>query len=532
MAYTLIQSGSSLYTMDSNGVMSSALTLPSGVSLNTAVPPRFALINGYVVMVNSPSRPLIIGGDGKVRVLSAWPPRTQPTCTATGSGSLTGVYTFKQTFLSLDSSNNVITESDFGPISTSDTASSEVLQASALDLSLDIETINATRIYRTAAGGAIYYQWLQLAGNSQTSITDGTADSALSIVAAPTLGTAPILTLVAEFRGRLFGVGKDAVDSLRYTEAGLHYSWPVDNVFQMEPKGADAVGVTALMSRADRLGVAKLNRLRQIVGTGADTITGDIDLDNIIASDSVGCLSQESVQVFRDTAYFLWYDGVYQWNNDGIKNLAEGKVKNWFTSDSYFNRNRFSKSFAHIDIDTLRYRLFLAEPSASSENVWIEYDIRDGTWWGPHKSTAVTPTSAFVVQQDSGKRIPVIGDSGGDLFQEQTTRTDSTASGIAIDVKTKRHDGEEPDLDKYFGELSMIGKAQSAGTLTVAGRTGELNQSSSTTSFSYDMTKSRQRLGRLGVGKHSQLEFTHSTAGQDVELYGYDIDPVNIAGKR
>ena len=104
-------------------------------------------------------------------------------------------------------------------------------------------------------------------------------------------------------------------------------------------------------------------------------------------------------------------------------------------------------------------------------------------------------------------------------------------TAIAFDVIGKKHDAGQADHVKYFGQLSLHGKTQAAGTLDIAARVGSLT-SAVTVNLDYDMTKTRERLGRLGTGLHAQLELTNEELGVDVELYGYDIDPVHLVGRR
>lgn len=51
-------------------------------------------------------------------------------------------------------------------------------------------------------------------------------------------------------------------------------------------------------------------------------------------------------------------------------------------------------------------------------------------------------------------------------------------------------------------------------------------------SFSYDMSQGRQRLPRLGTGKFLKLEFDHNVVDEDVVLFGFEVNPVNIIGRR
>lgn len=50
--------------------------------------------------------------------------------------------------------------------------------------------------------------------------------------------------------------------------------------------------------------------------------------------------------------------------------------------------------------------------------------------------------------------------------------------------------------------------------------------------ISHDLTLDRERLRMLGVGRLCEIEFVEGTIDQGVEIYGYEIDPVNDLGRR
>mgnify|MGYP001611455032 CR=1 FL=1 len=77
MSYALIQAGSALQFVDSAGALTT-LTLPTGITLATDKPPRFTVFGRYVVMVNSPNRPITIDPLGVVRVVTPFPPYVEP----------------------------------------------------------------------------------------------------------------------------------------------------------------------------------------------------------------------------------------------------------------------------------------------------------------------------------------------------------------------------------------------------------------------------------------------------------------------
>lgn len=533
MAYSVIQTGDALALLSAEGVQT-PLTLPDGVTLRTDVLPRWAVFKRYVVLVNTPSQPLIIDSDGVVRLMTPKPPRLGASLSGVSGGTLSGTFRVFYTFVTFDDDGNVISESGFSPESNVATIATQDLKAANLDLSPD--AISGRRLYRTTDNGGVYFQWLDVSGNVATQVQDDLPDASLELLAAPTLGTPPTLTHIGTWRGRLWGVGAEDIDKLRYTEAGLRYAWPEDNNLIIPVEGEDARGITALLARRDSLGVGRLNLLAHVVGSAVEDAAGVLDVQVVILAHEVGVESQESVAVHRDIAYFLWKDGVYSWGPEGIRCVSDGiggrgQVRSWFATDDYFNRDRFQYAFAHVDPDRHKYRLFLASAGSVVEDTWVEYDIVDRTWWGPHTTGAFTPRSAFYAPTAQGRSLAVVGGEEGHVFREQVTRTDSTSTAIAMRVLGKRHAGSEPDLEKHFGQMTVLGRGQSTGHVRVSSRIGELNATRARV-HQYDLSRSRHKLGHGGNGKHLELELEHATAGQKVELYGYEIDPVHLTGQR
>lgn len=538
--YALVQIGTTLNVMSTAGAVT-ALTLPTGTTLSTNVTrrPRFAILGANTFLTNSPTRNLWIDRDRNVIPMNLQPPTAAPVLTAVAGGTLSGTFQVKTTFLLRDiTTGQVVIESPFGPTSeTSATLSTQWLRANGIPLSFDTtaEISNKYRIdrrlYRTTTGpGTAFFPWVDVDGNTQTQIQDDLSDAALDNVAAPTtLGNPPgtvgssRLVLLASWRGRLWGVDSEALDDVVYTEEGSFGQWS-NNRFTIPPKGFDSRGVTGFAARREALGVGKTNTLFQITGTNADNFRV------VKLSENVGIESPESVVIYRDITWFLWKDGVYQWDNEGIRSVSDGKVRSWFTTDNYFNRSRFQNAFATIDPIRNMYRLHLANAGDSTENRWVEYNFVDKTWWGPHQRDDVTPTSAFLLYDANDVATPCMGNSTGFVWKDQSTRTDGTSTAIDSDLTGKFHDMQTPDIEKYFGELTLISKIQAAGTLTITPYVGGLDASAGT-AISAGMTLGRQRLRRLGQGRFVRLAMRHNTAGQDVELIGYEI-PFSELGRR
>lgn len=528
MAFTVFQAGTTLYGMDQRGSRV-ALTLPTGVALDSTLTARFVTFGNYAILVNSPNRPLAIDANLNVRVLCPDPPASALTLTGQAGGSLSGDFKARQTYIVRDTNGAVIAESNFGPVmGTATSISSKYLQAGNVNLSAD--TINASRLYRTTNGTAVYFKWMDIDGNTQTSsVYDDLSDAGLATFSAPSLGTPPDLALIAEFRSRLFGVAKADPNYIYYTEVGVSYAWPSVNVIRVPRQGSDARGATGFARRRDALGIGRANGFYQITGTSIS----DFRIVNI--SENCGIEAPDSVAIYRDTAFFLWKDGVYQWDNNGLRNVSEGRIGRWFTRNGTFNLSRLKYAFGHVDALRKKYRLFLASASSTLENCWIEYDFINGTWWGPHTSHAFNPSSAFTFSTDSGLTIPMIGGTDGFLRVDRVQRTDDVEVGIDFDLVTARHDLELPDDEKYFGELSISMEPQPRGSLTVQTTAGDVDTGRSiqpAETLTADLTKDRQRLGRVGQGKACKLRFRNNVAGEQVNLRGYEIDPVFVVGKR
>ncbi len=526
MSFIVMQTGATLQFMDSSGVISN-LTLPTGVTLRTDVPPRWTVFNNFACLVNTPSTPLTVDASGTVRPLTPKPPAVAPIVSAGAAGALTGTYAaLRYTFVIKDSIGNLIAESDFSPISNSVTLSAQKLHVAGILPSS--EPISARRLYRPQSNGAVLFGWADIDGNVITTFEDDQPpDAALAFFPAPPdLGTPPHLVLLKEWRNLLWGVSDLDLDTVRASSPSGMWKWPVVNSSLLIPgTGRDAFGIKSLMPRREALGIARRDIIWQVTGTSF------ADFRVVKLSENTGVESNETVKTYHDIVFWLWKDGVYQWDDNGIVNISDlGGVKTWFNTNSYFNRDQFPNAFAEFDPIRLKYKLFVAGAGSTTIDHWVEYDLETKTWWGPHKTDAFTPTCAFILTDSSDKVQAVVGSSNAFVWKEQDLATDDAGIGIATELQTRFYDGGVPDLEKYWSQLSISGKVQTSGILNITPTVGYLNDTAQLP-ISYDMTLGRQKLRRLGRGKLAQLAFTHSTAGEPVELYQFMI-PWHIVGRR
>ena len=525
MPYYVAQHGSAVSIINTAGTLI-PVTLPDGVTIPSLYPPRWAIWGREVILVNATNKPIAINRNAEARILTPDAPTTAPVISGTGSSTLTGSYTVKVSYIVKDAFGNLLAESGLGPVSNTVSITNQFLLASGIPVSP--QSVTARRLYRTTTGGSTYFPWIDVDGNTVTSAQSNLSDAALQLVSAPTnLGSAPELTHICEWRGRLWGVDRNNIDVLRRTGAGLSYAWDPELLFEIPQLGSDTRGITALLRRRDELGVSRYGSFHTITGNS------DVDFTRVTIAEAIGCVSQESVQIIDDVAYFLGNPyGVYTWNDGGVQPISHEKVRGWFGTDTYFNRARFQYAKSAYDPVHHIYRLHLAAAGSSSEDRWIYYDIESGQWYGPHKTDEFTPSAGGLLTASDDTPMAAMGSSNGFIWKDQATRTDGTSTAIDFDVDSPFLSGAPavPDIHKQFLDPTILTKIQASGTLTVTPKVGEISASAGT-AISHNMTLGREVLRRLGAGRFAQLNFRQNTAAVDVVMYGLEL-PYFELGRR
>lgn len=534
MAFVVGQAGTSLYKIDPSTGAATALSLPAGVVLATDRKPRFAVLNQFVVMVNTPSRNLAIDPEGVVRVLVPKAPVSPPK-TAQGSGTgLTGAYLYRVSFIVNDTIGNLLMESPLSPPSISLTVSNKDILGTLLPISTD--TVSARRIYRTTANGSAYYHLFDVDGNTNPAFHDTLADASLSLLPTlPTTLTPPPGTLessrlrnIVAWKNRLWACGDDPtnVDTCFFTEDGIVYQWP--NSLTAYPTGYDSEGIVAFAPRRDQLGLLKRSGVWQITGTSTANFSV-IQIDTQIGRG--GCVAVDSVCIVNDTAYWLGKDGIYQWDSNGVRCISDEKVGPWFKSDTYFNRARFPFCFSKYNPVTTCIEFHLAAAGSSVEDRWVSYNVTTGAWFGPHKTALFTPNCGLLGETSDGLPVVLVGGTDGLVYTENNVLArDGAATVIDMDVFTPFFSGDAPDIEHTWLELSVLSRIEAAGTLTFTPYVGGLGAAAGT-DFTHDQTLGRQLLGRPGDGALLRFRIRKNTVSQHAVVYGFEV-PYFETGRR
>ena len=533
MALLIAQGATTLYKVDTLTGTATALTLPSGVTLSSTRRPRFAVLNQFVVVVNSPTRNIAIDPEGVVRVLVPRAPTSPPAVGASGTG-LTGSYEIRQSFIVKDTIGNLIMESALSPSSLPFTASNQGLSITNIAISED--SITARRLYRNTAGGDDFFFLQDVEGNTTTAVVNALSDAGLSLlpVMAASLVSPPgtlqssRLRNIVSWKNRLWAVSDDPeeVDTVVYTDDGKVYAWP--NQLSAYPKGQDAEGIVAFAPRRDQLGLLKRNGVWQITG---DSNSNFKVVQLNVEQGRGGCVAAESILIINDRAYWLGKDGVYEWGPQGVVCISDETVGPWFKGDATFTRSRFANAFARYNPRTTSYELHLAALGSSVEDRWVSFNTKNRKWYGPHKTGLFTPSASATAEDGNGLPITVIGGADGIIYLGNSANyRDGSATAIDFDCYGPFHFENAPDIEHCFGELSMLSKVESGGTLTITPTVGRLNTAAGT-AISHDLTKGRERLRRLGTGAGARLRFQQAKVNQGVSIYGYEV-PTHELGRR
>jgi hypothetical protein len=342
MASLIVQGSSTLYSLNLSTGTATTLTLPTDITLSTTRKPKFAVLNQWVVMVNSPTRNLAIDPEGTVRPMVPRPPMHPPAVATGGGTGLTGDYQYRTSFIVTNSDGELLMESPLGPASIAVTASDDDLDLTDIPISLD--TISARRIYRTLSGGTAYFNLLDHDGNTSTTLQDSTTDAKLELLpSVPGSLVSPPGTIagirfknIVEWKNRLWAIADDPtlIDTVFISETNKIYTWP--NTITAYPTGLDQKGIVAFAKRRNQLGLLKRDGVWRVSGTSSSI---GINVNNIsvaqIAFDKAGCVAEESVVTINDRSYWLGKDGVYMWDDNGVQNITNSTVSPWFKTDTY-----------------------------------------------------------------------------------------------------------------------------------------------------------------------------------------------------
>ena len=529
MAFLLAQAGTTLYKVDLSSGTATALTLPTGVTLSSTRKPKFALLNQWMALVNSPTSNLLIDPEGVVSPMVPKAPTRYPRVAVGAGTGLTGAYMYAVSFIVKNSDGDLLFESPIGPPSIAVTATNQDFALTIIPKSSE-SFVTGRRFYRTLTGGAssTMFHLFDIDDNTTLAINDNAPDATLTLLPAlaSTLISPPGTMAgirfknIVQWKSRFFAVADDPslVDTVYASETNKVYAWP--NSLVAYPTGQTEKGVIAFAPRRNQLGFLKNTGVWALNASSSSTgiAISNSTLNQIDGSDEQGCVAEDSVVVKGDKAYWLGRNAVYEWSDSGIIDITSDTVKPWFNSDTYFNRSRFPNAFGRYNRVTNSYELHLAALGSSTEDRWVSFNLTNRKWYGPHKTGAFTPTHGFSLVDANGLPMTIVGASDGVLYAgNSSNKRDGAATAIDMDCYGPWHSGGDPDKTHTWLQLSALSKVESAGTAEITPYIGVAPANAvAQTAQTHTLTLGRELLNRIACAAVCRLRIRKNTVNQSL----------------
>ena len=409
--------------------------------LTKALKHRFLTYLNTVVVLNGTEK--FASEDG-----SSWVSTDEGTptaCTATLqviAGLVTsGVHSYKITYI------NAAGETEGGAVSNSVTT----IEAThgKVDLSViptGTAACTARKIYRTLAGGSIYYFVATISDNAATTYEDNIADAtilAANIICPTTdttgtaldIGNFPLGKFAVEWNDRVYTAGMTAnLDRLQYTSTPTNYivSWTGAGSGYIDVEPYEGHGnITALAKVPGYLLIFKERSLKR--WNGQSTYPDDLC--------KIGTNSHESVVLGKRTVYYFSSGyaesiGFYETNGEETRKISRPiqEIVEAISSAYYDDVAGFS------DGETVIWSIGdITWDSVAYTNAVVMYHLDTQTW------TLLTFPSQYLVfsQYVDANSVPTIaaGDDDGQVLQVFTGTTDNItgSSTIAISYALQYH---------------------------------------------------------------------------------------------
>lgn len=231
------------------------------------------------LIIGFPSGNVMIEGT-ESRQLGITPPDTAPTAAAGAAGALTGDYEYMVTFYR---SGNYPCESNPSPESTAVTLSSEKCDLSAIPTSADPK-VNARRLYRTKANGAIFYWLVDIEDNTTTTYEDNYTDDELGDEVSYDRLPPPSGKYFEVWDSRLWIAGNTEFPNLLFfTNLGTAEEWGSSNFLNVKRRESDTI--QQIKAYGDKLYVFKRNSVH-VVEKAGDSLYEVTQLPQNIGTDA------------------------------------------------------------------------------------------------------------------------------------------------------------------------------------------------------------------------------------------------------
>jgi len=369
-----------------------------------------------------------------IRLAGLAAPTTAPTAAAvaTGGSMSNGAYQFQVTFIS------DIKRSATGPSSTAVTlsAGTAVQSISLTSIPTGPAGTTARKIYRTAAGGSIFFEDFRIEDNTATTGTSVRADSALG-EESDEANDPPLFTIAEIYNDHLFVAGHSQ-DDVAFSILGNPETWQEDDFIRFPGRTGDVIGgVSALVSYIGRLYIFRRDKIFFVQGNNRDDFITSV---NAIDYGPVGVIATDSVQLIDGLIYFLSEDGPYVFDGSHAPRSLSGNVpRKWnpFAEKKKINAQQLKNTKSVYYRHRKEWWLAISNPGSSSLDKIFVYNHgfktassdRGGVGnWYKFTSSLFPIKDIAIIEGASGATEDIdrviIANTTGSLYEHDTISTD------------------------------------------------------------------------------------------------------------
>ena len=371
-------------------------------------------------------RPIVVGFDTNRLVepsttygVGIVAPSSAPNCAEGSDGALTGIFKYVITYLR---SGNFQVESNPGPESSPVTVSAKKINLSSIPVSTDPK-VDKKRIYRTTAGGAVFY-WVDDIANAQTTYEDNITElgDAVSYDRYP-----PPVGMFAEvWDDRVWFVPKTDRNQLQFTNKGSAEEMAYDNIIQV--KGQDSDEIMAIKAYQDCLYIFKHRSAWRLTKLGESSYEC-MELPFGVGTDSPASVancggfltwrSKRGIEIFNGTTLF----------NPPITELIPETLKS-------INEAAAGVCFGEENDKNNEYWLSVPTGTSTEPNLVIVLNYLRGDIT---KYVFAKEMTAMHNIRDANSALQFItGSSDGNLYKQDSGYTDD-GTAISANFMTKQH---------------------------------------------------------------------------------------------
>jgi len=367
-------------------------------------------------------RPIVVGFDKNLTIepdasyeLGLDPPETTPTVAVGAAGDLTGTYKYLVTFYR---SGNYPVESNPSDASAEVSPATQKVDLTNIPTSADPK-VNCRRIYRTFAGGAVFYWLVDIEDNVTTTYEDNIHDDSLGDEVSYDRYKPPLGDAIEVWDNRIWILNCEE-NSVSFTNTGEAEEMAAENVFYVKAREPD--NLTTLKAFGDKLYLFKAKGSIHVIeklGISSYTMT---EREETIGCDAPLSVAGDTVLIFKSK------HGIEVFNGSSFyRPVLSQKVQRTFDS---INNAQLEKIYGEINRAEGEYWLAIPTEDNTEPNKVIVFDYIDPSFtvYDFYNNMGV-----FYSTRDGNEDLTFLGgDDNGGFYILETGYTDN---GEPIEAK-------------------------------------------------------------------------------------------------